>query len=118
MADAKNGYAIEYVKGDFENAQYLPDPHVDNVQAALMRLGGEVWAIHRRQLIIEALFDKNKPVNSAAIEAYVPTAAEQVKWDQERDRFIDRTLSILTRVPEQTKGPNPLRKVPPLGPKA
>ena len=114
MADKKT-YAVDYIKGDWDKAQYLPDPQVDNIQASLMSLGTEFWAMRRRMMVIESLLEQNKVINKANIEAYRPTAAESAAWDAERDDLIDRVFQVLHRVPEKTGGPNPTARVAPLG---
>ena len=60
MADTRQTHAIEYVKGDWDKAQYLPDPHVDNLTAVVMSLGTEFWAMRRRMMVIESLLEQNK----------------------------------------------------------
>ena len=114
MADRPT-YAIEYVKGDWDKAQYLSDPHVDNLTAAVMGLGAEHWAVRRRRMVIESLLEKGGPMTKAAIEGYRPTDKEAVAWNAERDDLIDRVFGILGRVPVNTGGPNPTAKVAPLG---
>ena len=116
MADTRQTHAIEFVKGDWDKAQYLPDPHVDNLTAVVMGLGTEFWAMRRRMMVIESLLEQNKVVNRAAIEAYRPSEAESAAWNAERDDLIDRVFAVLGRVPTPTGGANPMTKVPPLGP--
>lgn len=116
MADTRKTYATEFVKGDWDKAQYLPDPHVDNLTAVVMSLGTEFWAMRRRMMVIESLLEQNKVVNRASIEGYKPTEAEATAWNAERDDLIDRVFAVLGRVPVPTGGANPMQKVPPLGP--
>lgn len=119
MSDAKkNQYAIEFIKGDWDKAQYLDDPQVDNLQGALIRLGTELWAVRRRQMVVEALLEQKGLITSAAIEGYRPTAKQAAAWNEERDDLIDRVFAILYRVPEHTGPEVPMAKVPPLGRKA
>jgi len=115
MAEKKNGYATEFIKGDWDKAQYLSDPQLDNVQAALLGLGTEFWALRRRMMVIESLLEQNKVVTKAAVESYRPTEAEMTAWNAERDDLIDRVFAVLHRVPEPTGGPAPSAKVAPLG---
>ena len=115
MPDNRPTYAVEFIKGDWDKAQYLPDPHVDNLTAVVMRLGTEFWAMRRRLMVMESLLAQKKVVTREAIESYTPTEEEAKAWDAERDDLIDRVYSILGRVPEPTGGPNPMSKVPPLG---
>ncbi len=115
MADTRQTSASDFVKGDWDKAQYLADPQVDNLTAVVMSLGTEFWAMRRRMMVMESLFDQNKAVSRAAIEAYRPTDAEAAAWNAERDDLIERVFSILGRVPQRTGGPNPTSKTPPLG---
>ena len=115
MAETKPTYATDYIKGDWDKAQYLPDPHVDNLTAVVMGLGTEFWAMRRRMMVIETLLEQNKVINRAAIEAYRPSDAQAVVWNAERDDLIDRVFAVLGRVPQPTSGPNPMGKVAPLG---
>lgn len=115
VADPKTDYATDYIKGDWDKAQYLPDPHVDNLQACVLALGTEFWVMRRRQLITESLVGQNKQPNRAAIDAYRPTEAETAAWNVERDDMIDRVYAVLTRVKAPAKGAPPMSKVAPLG---
>ncbi len=116
MSDAKkNQYAIEFIKGDWDKAQYLDDPQVDNLQGALIRLGTELWAVRRRQMVVESLLEQKGLLTNAAIESYRPTAKQAAEWDAERDDLIERVFAILYRIPEQTGENPPMAKVPPLG---
>lgn len=114
MANGRKTYAVDYIKGDFDKAQYLPDPYVDNLTAAVIGLGTEFWAMRRRLMVVESLLAKNAVVTSEAVEGYQPTDAEAKAWDAERDDMIDRVFAILGRVPVDTAGANPLDKVAPL----
>jgi hypothetical protein len=116
MADTRQTYATEFVKGDWDKAQYLPDPHVDNLTAVVMGLGTEFWAMRRRMMVIESLLEQGKVVNRASVEGYRPTEAESTAWNAERDDLIERVFAVLGRVPAPTGGANPTTKVPPLGP--
>ena len=37
-------YATDYVKGDWDKAVYLDNPHTDNLMSAVLNLGAEFWA--------------------------------------------------------------------------
>ena len=117
MADAKKErqtYATEYVKGDWDKAVYLDNPHTDNLMSAVLNLGAEFWAMRRRQMVVEKLLDQKGTISRAAIEAYNPTEEERAAWTAERDDFIERTFSVLTRVTDKVGGAMPAAKVPPL----
>lgn len=107
-------YATDYVKGDWDKAVYLDNPHTDNLMSAVLNLGAEFWAMRRRQMVVEKLLDQNGAVDRAKIEAYIPTDEERVAWSAERDDFIERTFTVLTRVGERVGGAMPAVKVQPL----
>jgi hypothetical protein len=115
MAENRKTYAIEYVKGDWDKAQYLADPHVDNLTAAVMGLGAEFWAMRRRVMVLESMLEQKSVLTRASVEAYRPSEAEAIAWNAERDDMIDRVFAVLGRVPEHTGGPNPTGRVEPLG---
>ena len=115
MAEDRETYAVDFIKGDWDLAQYLSDPKVDNLTAVVMGLGTELWAMRRRQMVLESLLAKNQVVTGESVEGYQPDPAEAKAWDDERDDMIDRVFAILGRVPVDTGGANPMDKVPPLG---
>jgi hypothetical protein len=132
MADAvKNGretYAIDYIPGDYESAVFMGNPHIDALFTSLQIVGSELWTSRRRQYIVEAMMERKIPVTNASIEQYVPSAEEEARWKQDRDRMVGllyapflrggnigfasaqaRTFNSYT----ETNGP----KVPPIGEK-
>ena len=117
MAEAKKDrqtYATDFIKGDWDKAVYLDNPHTDNLMSAMLNLGAEFWAMKRRQLVVETLLSQKGTIDRATIEAYNPTEQERVAWTAERDDFIERTFSVLTRVAEKVGEKMPAAKVPPL----
>ncbi len=90
-------YASNFIKGDWDKAVYLQNPHVDNLMTAFLGLGAEFWAMRRRMMVLEAMLAKGKAIDLAALEAYQPSAEQKVAWEAERDDFIKRTFSVLTR---------------------
>jgi hypothetical protein len=46
------------------------------------------------------------------VEAYDPTPEEKVAWEAERDDFIERTFSVLTRETIEIASAVPTAKVP------
>ena len=89
-------YAVDFVKSDYDKS-----------------------VISRRLLIADKLAEKKVFATAAAIDAYKPSAEETAAWERERDIFVDRTLSVLTRPGKRLEGANipqkadtaPLRKV-------
>jgi hypothetical protein len=90
-------YATDYIKGDWDKAVYLDNPHSDNLMTAFLNLGAEHWALKRRVMVLEKLIAEKKVIDPAAVEAYEPTEAERAAWTAERDDFIQRTFAVLTR---------------------
>ena len=122
MADQPKGradVAVDFVKSDYDKAVITDDVHTDNLMTAMLQLAGEVWVIRRRLLIADRLAEKKVFATAAAIDAYVPSAEETAAWERERNSFIDRTLSVLTRPGKRLEGASipskrdaaPLRKV-------
>lgn len=99
--------ATDFVKSDFDRATMLDNPHTDNLMTALLNLGAETWVIRRRQMISETLAAKKVMPTSAAIDAYNPTDAEEKLLKEERDIFIDRIFSVLTRPAVKIAGAPP-----------
>jgi hypothetical protein len=100
MAEAKQDrqtYTTEYIKGDFDRSVFLDSPYSDNLMTVVLGLGAEYWAMRRRMMVLEKLLADKRVVDEKAIEAYNPSAAEKVVWDAERDDFIERIYSVLTR---------------------
>lgn len=89
--------ATDFVKSDFDRAVLAGDAHTDNMMTALLNLGAETWVVRRRQIISETLAAKKVMPTSAAIDAYNPSDAEEKAMKEERDHFIDRIFSALTR---------------------
>jgi hypothetical protein len=104
-AKGRETHAVDFIKGDWDKAVYLDNPHVDNLMSAFMQLGAEFWSLKRRQLVVESLLDRKKVVTRTTIESYDPTEAETAAWGMERDDFINRVFSVLTRVTDKRPTP-------------
>ncbi len=117
MADSKKerpDFAVDYIKGDWDKVTYTDSTHIDNIMDALVGLGAEVWALKRRNMVLEKLLDQKNAGLQAQVEAYVLTEEEKVSWAKERDDFVSRIYTVLARVPTPTGGENPTAKVPPM----
>ncbi|MCB2107457.1 MAG: hypothetical protein KDE14_07140 [Rhodobacteraceae bacterium] len=115
MANAKKerpDFAVDYVNGDWDQVTYTDNVHIDNLMDAIVGLGTEVWALKRRNMVLEKLLNEKHSGLQSKIEAYVPTDEERVAWAAERDDFISRIYTVLARVPKDTSGDNPTDKVP------
>ena len=115
MADEKKDrptYAADYIKGDFEKAVYLDSVHADNLMTAFLGLGAEHWALRRRLMVLEKFMAERGVIIPDEVEAYDPTPEEKVAWEAERDDYIQRVFSVLTRDVADVSGPVPTEKVP------
>ena len=63
-------------------------------------------------MVLEKFLAENKVINPAMVEAYDPTPEEKVAWEAERDDFIERTFSVLTRETIEIASAVPTAKVP------
>lgn len=114
MADVKKDrptYATEFIKGDWDKAVYLDNPHVDNLMTAFLGLGAEHWALRRRVMVIEKFLEQEKIASPAVIDSYTPTVAEKIAWEKDRDEFIERIFSVLTRQTTKVAGAPPSDKM-------
>ena len=117
MAEAKKErpeFAVDYVKGDWDRTTYTDSTHIDNLMDCIVGLGAEVWAIKRRNMVLEKIIEEKMPGVHAQVEAYVPSEDTKVAWAKERDDWIGRVFAVLGRVPQNTGGANPTAKVPPI----
>ena len=89
-------FAAEYFKADDEQAVMLGDPILDNMMTALISLGSEVWTTRRRVKVLERVLEDHG-VTEKMIESYMPSEADTVAWQKERDAFIQRTFGALSR---------------------
>ena len=105
-------YAADFIKGDFEKAVYLDDVHTDNLMTAFLGLGAEHWALRRRVMVLEKFMADKKVIDPDALEEYDPTPEEKAAWEAERDDYIRRVFTVLTRVSAPIEGPVPNEKVP------
>lgn len=77
----------DYDRAVFTSVEGLPAT-VDALYSQVMALSANVWAIQRRNKIVEILLEKNGAVTRDMIEKYQPTKEEQAKWAAERDAFV------------------------------
>lgn len=107
-------FAAPFIKGDWDKAVYLDNPHVDNLMTAFLNLGAEHWALRRRVMVLERFMAEKKVIDPAKVEAYDPTPAEKAAWEAERDDYIKRTFAVLTRETAPVAAGVPTAKVPPV----
>lgn len=98
MAETKKHetYAADFIKGDWDKAVYLDNPHTDNLMTVVLALGAEYWTMRRRLMVVEKILEE-KGVAAATVESYVPSPELGLAWDKQRDQFIERVYSALTR---------------------
>lgn len=76
---------------DARHNSFLGNPVIDNLVSTVIALGTELWAVKRRNKIVESLLAAKRQVTLEAIETYVPTPAEEKAWAAERDAMIKAT---------------------------
>jgi len=87
-------YAVDAIPSDIRNGVFLGNAALDNVVSCLIAFGAEMWSTKRRLKVLEALMVK-AGVTHDMVDKYVPSEAEKVEWEKDRDRFIDLTLGPL-----------------------
>ena len=87
-------YATEAIPSDVKNGLFLGNTALDNVVSCVIAMGAEMWSTKRRLHVMEAVMAKHG-ITSEMIEKYVPTEAQRVAWEADRDRFVDLTLGPL-----------------------
>ncbi len=108
-------YTTDFVKSDHDKAVYLDSPHIDNLMAAFVGLSNEMWVMRRHILVLESVLHDNHLLDPAALDAYVPKPEQKLAWAGERDDFINRIFSVLTRGGEKVPTDMPTATVPPRG---
>ena len=90
------GYTADFIKSDTDQATFMADPALDHLMTALVSISTELWVQARRMKIVERLLEDHGKVTRDLIESYKPGAEEEKSWQQERDRFIERTFGSIT----------------------
>ena len=112
MAETKHEpHAVPFIKGDWDKAVYTDNPHTDNLMTVVLALGAEVWTVRRRMMVLEKVLEE-KGVSPEVVESYVPSKELGLAWDQQRDEFISRTYSALTRMTAKLPSTPPTGLVP------
>jgi hypothetical protein len=106
-------YTAEYVKGDWDLSVFLGNPHVDNLTDALIRMGAEFWAMRQRMMALEKLLEEKGVVARTAIEGFRFGGVEKEHSDAERDEYVSRVFSVLTRETAPVGGPVPSARFKP-----
>ena len=106
--------AVEFIKGDWDRTTYTESNHIDNLMECVVGLGAEMWALRKRNMVLEQILEAKAPGTIAQVEAYVPSEELKQAWAKDRDDWIGRVFAVLARAPQNTSGPNPTAKVPPI----
>lgn len=86
----------DYVKSDTHNAVFMGNPAIDDMMTAIISLSSDLWAVKRRQKVMESLLAA-KGITTEMVENYMPTEAQKAEWQQERDTYIRRTFAHMAR---------------------
>ncbi len=85
-------HTTDFIPGnDARHNSFLGNPVIDNLVSTVIALGTELWAVKRRNKIVESLLAAKRPVTLEAIETYVPTPEEEKTWAADRDAMIKAT---------------------------
>ncbi len=76
-----------FVPSDKERAQFMGNPHIDNMMTAMTAIAAELWVVKRRLKVHESLLAKHGAITQAMIETYRPTDEEFNQWKADRDRL-------------------------------
>ncbi len=93
-------YTHPFFKSDTDRGILLKDMMTDNIVTTLSNMGGEMWAIRRRMLVMEQLMAESNGITPEMIEAYVPSEELLENWKGERDRFTSNIYDTLARAAE------------------
>ena len=100
---------LQYVKDlpgyERSNPQYFSDPMIDKLLEIVLLMGGEIWTVHDRQMVMEHLLATQGRVTPDLIETFKPDEAFQGKCEQQRIEFINRIYGCL-----YGGGPPPVQK--------
>jgi hypothetical protein len=75
--------------------QYFKDPMIDRLLEVVLMLGGELWAVRDRMMIMERLMAAHGRVTPDMIETYAPDAAFKEQSERERWDFVRRVFAGL-----------------------
>ena len=93
-------YTHPFFKSDTDRGILLKDTMTDNIVSTLINMGGEMWAIRRRMLVMEQLMAEQGGITPDMIEAYVPSDELLESWEAERNIFISNIYDTLARATE------------------
>ena len=82
-------YETPVKPSDIDRAIFLGNSATDNLFTGMMAIAAELWAVRRRQKILEAVLEKRGLASEQLIETYIPSAEETARWQAERDTFVE-----------------------------
>lgn len=98
---------LEYVKDlpgfNRTEPQYFKDPMIDRLLEVMLMMGGELWAVRDRMMIMERLMAAHGRVTPDMIETYTPDPAFKEQSERERWDFVRRVFSSLYGQPMPTE---------------
>ncbi len=94
---ARPGYAADFIETDATRASFHEDPHIDNLMIIAYALATEFWAERERSRVVESLLSQGQKVTDEAIEKYMPSEEQRMRWRDEQDATIQRVFGVLTR---------------------
>jgi hypothetical protein len=90
---------LQYVKDlpgyERSNPQFFSDPMIDKLLEIVLLLGGEMWTVRDRQLVMEHLLATQGRVTPDLIETFKPDQAFDDSCEQQRLQFIQRIYGCL-----------------------
>lgn len=90
---------LNYVKDlpGFEktNPQFFSDPMIDKLLEIVLLIGGEVWTVRDRQMVMEHLLATKGCVTPDLIETFTPDSEFESRCQDQRLQFIQRIYGCL-----------------------
>ncbi|MDX2224680.1 MAG: hypothetical protein SFV21_18145 [Rhodospirillaceae bacterium] len=85
--------------------QYFKDPMIDRLLEVVLMMGGELWAVRDRMMVMERLMAAHGRVTPDMIETYAPDPAFKEQSERERWNFVRRVFAGLygQPMPEDNK---------------
>lgn len=81
-----------------EAPTFFPDPAIDRLTTALLRLTGEVWVLTERLAAVEALAARRGLAVDDELTSFKFSSEEDAKLQVARERFVRTVLEPLAEV--------------------
>lgn len=82
------------------NPQFFKDPMIDKLLEIALLMGGELWSVRDRQMIVEHLLATNGRVTPDLIETFKPDAEFESRCEEQRLAFVRRVFGCLYSTPD------------------